>query len=99
MRKFLAATFVIAAAGTAQAGPIDDAMRKIGTAYMCGPTFEYNEALEALRNEMLKAGVPDVLAGYSVSGIDEFVRREHAAKRASITKEECAAKYGRMASR
>ena len=78
----------------ATAGPIDDAMKKIGPAYMCGPQYEYTEALAALRFELKKAGVTDILADYALAGVREAADANKAA-RDKITAAECAAKYGR----
>ncbi|AWM24976.1 hypothetical protein AOX55_00001719 [Sinorhizobium fredii CCBAU 25509] len=36
-----------------------------------------------------------MLAGYAVEGISDFVTREHAAKRETITAKECTEVYGR----
>lgn len=49
MRAMLA---LLAMTVTAFAGPIDDALKKVGPAYMCGPHYEYTEALAALHFEL-----------------------------------------------
>ncbi|MNL60026.1 hypothetical protein D3C87_1838010 [compost metagenome] len=79
----------------ASANEIDDAMKRVGPAYMCGPTHEYRDALDGLNKALLNAGVPEILAGYAINGISSFVAKEHATKRETITAKECAEVYGR----
>lgn len=93
-KTVLAAVAAMLPAG-ASANEIEDAMKRIGPAYMCGPTHEYREALDELKQALLGAGVPEMLAGYAVEGISDFVTREHAAKRETITAKECTEVYGR----
>jgi hypothetical protein len=93
-KTVLAAVAAILPTG-ASANEIEDAMKRIGPAYMCGPTHEYREALDELKQALLGAGVPETLAGYAIDGVSDFVTREHAAKRQTITAKECAEVYGR----
>ncbi|MDW9463712.1 hypothetical protein GOA57_28145 [Sinorhizobium meliloti] len=95
MKKIVVTAIVAALPIGAVANEIDDAMKRIGPAYMCGPTHEYRDALDGLKQALLNAGVPDMLAGYAVSGISSFVTKEHASKRETITAKECAEAYGR----
>ncbi|MEY9629881.1 hypothetical protein [Sinorhizobium fredii] len=95
MKKIVLAAIAAALPVGAFANEIDDAMKRIGPAYMCGPTHEYRDALDGLKQALLNAGVPEVLAGYAVNGISNFVTEEHASKRETITAKECAEAYGR----
>lgn len=95
MKKIVLVAITAALPAGAFANEIDDAMKRIGPAYMCGPTHEYRDALDGLTQALLNAGVPDVLTGYAVSGISNYVTKEHAKKREMITAKECAEVYGR----
>lgn len=81
-------------ANPAFAGPIDDALKKVGPAYMCGPNYEYEAALAAVAQEMQKAGVPERLAQYAVERVRHNAEA-NAADRAKLTAADCATKYGR----
>lgn len=95
MKKIVLAAVAAMLPLNAFANEIDEAMKRIGPAYMCGPTHEYREALDGLKRALLDAGVPEVLSGYAVSGISDYVSKEHAKKRETITAKECADVYGR----
>lgn len=86
------AIMLIALASTAPG--VEEAMRRLGPAYMCAPAYEYRLSLKALEHELMAIGVPDLLAGFAVSGVDDYIKREQSDKAASITAEECAEKYG-----
>lgn len=95
MRVLAGLAIAVLTASTATSGTIEDAMKRVGPAYMCGAPYEYVEALDALRDEMETAGVPATLVEYAVSGVEDFVSKEHGHKRHTVTAEECATKYGR----
>ena len=90
MRVLLALLVTMSAAN---AGPIDDAMKKIGPAYMCGPPYAFDDALTGLRNELRAAGLSDMLASFTIDGLRAWVEKEHAKTRAKITAAECKSKY------
>ena len=95
MKRIVLAAVTAALPAGAFANEIDDAMKRIGPAYMCGPPHEFRDALDRLNQALLKAGVPKMLAGYAISGLSDYVTKEHAAKRETITAKECKDVYGR----
>ncbi|RVI58539.1 hypothetical protein [Sinorhizobium meliloti] len=95
MKKIVLTAIAAALPAGVFANEIDDAMKRIGPAYMCGPTHEYREALDALNKALLSAGVPDMLAQYAIAGVSGYVKKEHAKKRETITAKECSEVYGR----
>lgn len=96
MKKLILAAAIVAMASVgASSNEMDDAMKKIGPAYMCGPTHEFREALDTLRQSLLSAGVPATLAMYAVDGVSNYARKEFASKRETITADECVEKYHR----
>ena len=75
------------------ANEIQEALKNVGPAYMCGPTFKYNESIETLRSRLLAAGLNDMLAEYAIAGVKSFVEKK-AEQRKTITAKDCAEKYG-----
>lgn len=85
---------VAAHASPAHAGPIDDALKRVGPAYMCGPHFEYEEALDALKRELTAVGMADFMVEAAMDSVRE-VAEGNAETRVKLTAAECAEKYGR----
>lgn len=94
MVRITAAVAIFALATPASANAIQDALKKIGPAYMCGPHYEYREALAALRYELVKVGLTELLADHAINGVRRAAEA-NAKTRESLTAEDCAAKYGR----
>lgn len=80
---------------SASANEMDDAMKQIGPAYMCGAPYEYREKLNNLKAAMERAGVDPILSQFAIDGLDHYVTRQNSAKRATVTAEECLSKYHR----
>jgi membrane-bound lytic murein transglycosylase B len=94
MKRVLLATAVLACASTAHANGVQDAMKKIGPAYMCGANFEYTAALDNLRSELLNAGLSASMADAALVDVRKTAEA-NAEARQKITAEDCATKYGR----
>jgi hypothetical protein len=94
MKALIAAIALSAFASHASANAIQDALKKVGPAYMCGPHHEYLDALSALRFELVKAGLTERLADYTIEGVRKAAEA-NADVREQLTAAECATKYGR----
>lgn len=95
MKRTVLAALVAMTTFSAYANEIDDAMKRVGPAYMCGPEYEYRASLSDLKSALLDAGVPESLAVYAVTGISEWIVKEHSANRKTMTAEDCNRVYGR----
>lgn len=96
MRELVATLALVSSSLAAAAGenPIQNALKKIGPAYMCGANYHYVDALTNLRAELRQAGLPDFMADAAMASVRKAAEA-NSDDRLKLTAEDCAAKYGR----
>ena len=95
MRAILALLAMTGVAAASDETPVKAAMKKIGPAYMCGANFEYVEALQTLRAELVKVGLAEFAADAAIDGVRKAAEANET-DRLKLTARDCAEKYGRL---